>query len=356
MVQQQSNVPARSRQGELTKEQQELLAEIARQEDIPLTGLTLLGGKPYINVTGLDVKLRNMCEKEKLVLLSVEYAPFEVKVAQDGKYRAGGMGIVRLFDREGFQKALEALVKGKEPLTREILDSLKDLYVRTFKMNGWASSQTLQMSTMQNVDNIEMMAARRATNRAKREATGTGLTSIDEVDEVLSEEGQADEEAKERVAALLSKPEPKEVDAMFNTFKERFNVPKEVILRKLGISSATDVTKAHIAQMRNEFRAIDAGEKTTKEVFGELLENVVPRETSKPSPQTTATVERVDGVKLYNEIAAKIRTAKSTRSLDKVLEEVSDGYANDYLSREDAQELTQLASERREAILQGGVQ
>jgi len=57
---------------EVPKELVELCQEIAKQEEIPITGLTILGGKPYINVTGLDRKLRNKCEKENLILVNVK--------------------------------------------------------------------------------------------------------------------------------------------------------------------------------------------------------------------------------------------------------------------------------------------
>ena len=157
---------------------EDLIIQIAKDEGIPESGLTILGGKPYVNTTGLDVKLRNKCNEEKLVHIGTEYVPIQV-ADKDNEMRAGGWGIVKLFDKTGFEKALTLASKGG-PVTKDVIDSLKELYFRVYKMRGWASPSTLQMSTMKTKDNIEAMAERRATNRAKREATGTGLTSLDE--------------------------------------------------------------------------------------------------------------------------------------------------------------------------------
>ena len=40
-----------------------LAHEIAKVEGIPVTGITILGGKPYVNVTGLDRKMEDRCKK-----------------------------------------------------------------------------------------------------------------------------------------------------------------------------------------------------------------------------------------------------------------------------------------------------
>ena len=41
----------------------EMAKEVAAQEGIPLSGITILGGRPYINVTGLDAKIKALEEK-----------------------------------------------------------------------------------------------------------------------------------------------------------------------------------------------------------------------------------------------------------------------------------------------------
>jgi len=161
---------------EVPRELVELCQEIAKQEEIPITGLTILGGKPYINVTGLDRKLRNKCEKENLILINVKAEKIQ-HATEENKYKAGYRGIVQFFNEKGF---LEALGKLSSPDIATI-EKLKEVYTYSFEDEGWASPQSVKMSTLHSTDAINMMASRRATNRAKRLATGCGLTSIDEL-------------------------------------------------------------------------------------------------------------------------------------------------------------------------------
>jgi len=167
----------------------EQIQEIAKQENIPVTGITIMGGRPYINVTGLDVKLRNKCKDEKLELMEVRATKIQDPTKENG-YLCGFHAEVILFDRENFSKSLTKL----KEVDKESLKELKDVYTYRFTGEGWASPSTCEAigfkyeyiqgkktKTDILVENIIMMAERRATNRAKREATGTGLTSVDEL-------------------------------------------------------------------------------------------------------------------------------------------------------------------------------
>jgi len=173
-----------SNESNLSAAQEEMITAICKAENIPITGITLMGGKPYINVTGLDRKIENLCKEKNLVKVGVSYEEIQ-QAKKDNGMRAAGWGIVKLFDKEGFETALDKLGS----LDLETIKELKTIYVHVFKMRGWASPETLKMSTMKNNDNIEMMAERRATNRAKREATSTGLTSIDEIGMIHEKNG-----------------------------------------------------------------------------------------------------------------------------------------------------------------------
>ena len=57
----------------IKKQEPPTIEEICRIEGIPVTGITIMGGNPYINVTGLDKKIVNLCEKHGWVLAGVEY-------------------------------------------------------------------------------------------------------------------------------------------------------------------------------------------------------------------------------------------------------------------------------------------
>lgn len=173
-------------QSGLSQENLKAIQIIAKNEGIPLAGITLLGGKPYINQTGLDVKIANLCKKQKLVKRSVKVELIDEYDGQDGEYRAGFKGTVELFDKVGYQKALETLAPSSNLANGEsvsqALKELADLFTYRYVGEGWAGHKSVKMSTMKNKDFLRMMAGRRASNRAKREATGTGLTSVEEMD------------------------------------------------------------------------------------------------------------------------------------------------------------------------------
>jgi len=163
---------------QLTSKMIQMCRYIAKQHDLPITGLTVLGGRPYVNTTGLDYKLR----KDPRQLLQVGYEV--IKRATPKDLRAGYIGYVRMFDKLGFQEALRHL---SGEVSVEVLERLKEVFTHTYTDEGWASDQSVKMSTLKNPDFINMMALRRATNRAKRQAVGLGLLTTEESPEVKVE-------------------------------------------------------------------------------------------------------------------------------------------------------------------------
>jgi len=89
-----------------------------------------------------------------------------------------------MFDKQGFQEALRHL---SGEVSVEVLERLKEVFTHTYADEGWASDQSVKMSTLKNPDFINMMALRRATNRAKRQAVGLGLLTTEESPEVKVE-------------------------------------------------------------------------------------------------------------------------------------------------------------------------
>ncbi len=182
---------------------------IAKAEGIPLSGLTILGGKPYVNVTGLDRKLDNLCREKGWELAGVEYVEIQRATRENGLV-AGGWGIVKLFDKAGFLEALQHCPNPTVDLVRE----LRETFTYAFKMRGFASPATLRMRAMHHLEYIELMAERRATNRAKREATGTGLTSIEEMPiDVESQVGVVPTEASTEASTEAPAAAPEEPTA-----------------------------------------------------------------------------------------------------------------------------------------------
>lgn len=176
--------------------------EIAAQEGIPLSGLTILGGKPYINVTGLDAKIKAL-EERGLVKAEQIVEEIERPTKENGN-RAGFKCTITLFDRKSFQEALQKI---KSPSV-EIIRELKEAFTYRYQDVGWASPDSVKMSTMKSLDFIIMMASRRASNRAKRAAVGCGLTSVEEMDiepDIASEMEGAEEAKRDWDGSSLKK-------------------------------------------------------------------------------------------------------------------------------------------------------
>lgn len=212
----------------------EMANRLAEAEGIPLSGLTILGGKPYINTTGLDVKLQNKVRQEGLILKAVEYEP-AMEAGQDNGLRAGGTGMVILFDKPGFMEALKMIANSA--VNEAMIDKLTETFTLRFRMNGWASDKTLRMASMRNADFVNHMAARRATNRAKREAVGTGLTSLEEM-EVGETDVKGMDPAWEVKQPAEQKPEPQRPAPVKPQASDTMNMMDQ--LRKL---SETDIVK-----------------------------------------------------------------------------------------------------------------
>lgn len=131
--------------GELKK----FIEEVASSLDMPPTGITLLGGNPYVNTAGLLYKT----QKDERKVKSIRAEAIQRATEENGR-RAIYKGIVEFQDGSSYEN------------------------------EGHASPESVKMRTLHNLDFLNMMAATRATNRAMRLATAVGLTSVEEMVEV----------------------------------------------------------------------------------------------------------------------------------------------------------------------------
>jgi len=168
----------------------------AGREGITPEGITILGGKPYVNVTGLDTKVKGKCQKESLVLKSVKIIERLSEPTEENGFLCGRYALIEFFDKTAYTEAIQNCPN----LTIEIYQKLEETFTYSFFGEGWASPDTCEgiaysyKKTGQYyqggkekkvrdkllIENVIMMAERKATNRAKREATGTGMTSVEE--------------------------------------------------------------------------------------------------------------------------------------------------------------------------------
>jgi hypothetical protein len=165
---------------DVSDKQYALMQMYAEQTGIPVTGITIMGGKPYVNVTGLDAKI----QKDRRKVKRIDFVC--LKHAEKDDMRAGYIGIVEFEDTNERMKMrqeviMKAIEEGYEVDKIEQMIDRLGLSAPIYRDEGWAGTESVKMSTMKNLDFLNMMAIRRATNRAKRQAVGCGLTTVDEM-------------------------------------------------------------------------------------------------------------------------------------------------------------------------------
>ena len=177
-----------------------LMHQWAQQEGIPPTGITILGGKPYVNVTGLDSKMFKFEEKIGKRVRRKMSVPIHRATEKD--LSAGYLFIIEFEDdpeRETKRQAviMECVKANKSAEEIKIIVEEMGLSAPIFKAEGWADQRSVKMSTMHNPSCMNMLAERRASNRCKREVVGCGLTSLDEMpfgfEQFLDRKGNKDD-------------------------------------------------------------------------------------------------------------------------------------------------------------------
>jgi len=240
-----------------------VLKEIALRERIPVTSLKILGGNPFIDVSGLDRKIQNKAQDEYLVVK--EIGAKLIQPACDGtNFIARAQGVVKYLDKAGFKEALSKLDPSR--VTAETIRKLEDIFIETYTDEGWASPEDCaaiawtykkagdnrKQRDKLLITNINMMACRRASSRAKRQATGCGLTSLDEAPMV-------DEESADTVG-------------------EQRKATKEQLEKIESLKADIRITKTEIKLIENELRK-DPSELRAEEIItmiGELLADRIP--------------------------------------------------------------------------------
>jgi len=269
----------------LTGKQIQFFLELAKREGIPPYGLTILGGNPYINTTGLDFKLKTKMKEEDLVVSELRSEALQ-RPEKDNGMKAIARGYLKLFDRSNFM----ALAKSSK-MSVEELKELREIFTYSFSMEGVASPETLKMRSMQNVDFIIHMAERRATNRAKREAVGTGLTCDVEMPETVQyqygTEQEYETETKEPPKLKVKKP-VKNTPAEIFDLAEKARIPvwrmKEISKKFTGHVDSQKWTKEDMEILREQIKIEQARENLRNEIKTLLQKKVLeltPEESNK---------------------------------------------------------------------------
>ena len=147
-----------------------LIQEVSKQLGIPMSGVDILGGKPYINKTGLLAKV----QKDPRRVIKIKATPVLYAIE------------IQLLNQptdEDFKKYFIGCSKDGTAVYHAIVQ-FEDGSV--YEDEGTANAKYLnrqwgKMSTM--IPYVNELAATRAVNRTLRLATGIGLVSVEELNE-----------------------------------------------------------------------------------------------------------------------------------------------------------------------------
>lgn len=147
---------------------QDAIRQFAADLGIPPQGITVLGGQPYINNIGLTLKVEADARRVKAVRSECQVDAWENEQKR-AKFRC----------------------------TIEFQDGA------SYEAFGYASPESVKMSTLRNPDYLNMTGETRAYNRAARKATGCGYVSAEELEQG---EGAEPSAAPAEVATKASAP------------------------------------------------------------------------------------------------------------------------------------------------------
>jgi len=175
----------------LTPQDRDTIRKVAQYFGIPIEGITLMGGRVYVNVTGLDSKVNQQWISKGWVKSEVSM-PIQ-RANKVNNWLAGYECLIRFFNQEKFVGVITQIAQNGS-LTPELVNALKGTFTVEFRAEGWATPDTCEAiawkyegpagqkkKTELLEENVNMMAERKASNRAKRAAVGCGLTSVEEV-------------------------------------------------------------------------------------------------------------------------------------------------------------------------------
>lgn len=146
-----------------------LIQCVAKTLDIPKSGVDILGGKPYINKTGLLYKVHNDKRKIKKLGTYPVFFPFKMEIVQTP-------------ESEYYKHFLGRSEEGDAVFVGYVEFRNGEFYWAWGTANAkYLKREYQKMSTMQPY--VVELAGTRALNRAIREATGMALISIEEVNE-----------------------------------------------------------------------------------------------------------------------------------------------------------------------------
>lgn len=184
----------------LSSELKSKILTVYQMTGIPPFGLTILGGRVYVNVSGLDHQIQQAERDGKFKVKGIYQIQLSEPTAEN-EYLTGYRAVIELEDDPKrmelrTQIISEALKVNKTEKEIDKILEVSGLLPPRFVDEGWATPTTCQAIAYSYkfdpasgkkikdkilLENLLMMAIRKATNRAKRQLIGCGITSIEEL-------------------------------------------------------------------------------------------------------------------------------------------------------------------------------
>ena len=314
-----------------------LTKAVSKKLDIPMTGIDILGGKPYINKTGLFCKLNKIKKKEftskPLILpldMNMETIPDEMKP-------------VIGFSKDGtcvFQSTI-ILAHGTK-----------------YTSHGTANAKYLckeynKMSTM--IPYVIELAETRSENRCIRKATGVGLCSVEEINEQVDMASNFFKKMENKQFASEAIEEDREEERLekikminnildnrgYNEAKKKavFAVHGNTNIGLLPIKAIDliyeSLTKDNVDSSNEQKKEITISEKKERPTLIELLNKAEKIRQDKKIP-----------LDKFNEITAKVKGDKKDFTIDNIFKIIQ--LLNDYKPEKKAGESKKKGADKKD--------
>jgi hypothetical protein len=161
----------------VTEQAYKYLIKIAKEWGVDVTNIAWLGNKPYPMQGALYQMLQKKCEKEGLIVKSI-MTKFIVRAEPTSK-RAGFECDIVLFDSRAFDELMKKNSIEKMPV--ESIREMREMLTHKFHEDGWASPESVRMTTLHNADYLNHMGATRAIDRTLRIIVRCPFTAASEL-------------------------------------------------------------------------------------------------------------------------------------------------------------------------------
>lgn len=161
----------------VTEQAYKYLTKLAKDWGVDVTNIAWLGNKPYPMQGALYQMLQKKSEKEGLVVKSI--ITKAIVRAEATSKRAGFECDITLFDQRTFDDLMKK--NSIEKMSVESIREMREMLTHKYHEDGWASPESVRMTTLHNPDYLNHMGATRAIDRTLRIIVRCPFTAASEL-------------------------------------------------------------------------------------------------------------------------------------------------------------------------------